>query len=132
MNCAVCGQPMKLIPAGTSKTTGKAYSAFYACQDRTHKQPRPGFPPQVIAQVTKQEPNWDKIGWQKCKYGFMLEAYKKGINVFVAEQEAEQWADATVRKSGKPEVTNTHGYPKVNQNPFDEQIPEINVDDIPM
>ncbi len=130
MNCAVCGQPMKLIPAGKSKTTGKAYSAFYACQDRTHKQPRPGFPPQVVAQVAKQpETNWDKISWGKCKYGFMIEQMKKGVDVFIAEQEAERWADAAMRKSGKPEITSVHGQPQVNQNPFDD---DIRVEDIPM
>ena len=38
-NCAVCSKPMRLIPAGVSKNTGKAYDAFYACPDRC-KQPK--------------------------------------------------------------------------------------------
>ena len=66
-NCKVCGQPMKLIPAGISKTTGKSYSAFYACSDRTHKQPKTfqaqAQPTYVPAPV--EQPDWDKIGEKK-------------------------------------------------------------------
>lgn len=33
MNCPNCGNPSpKLIPAGISKKTGKAYNAFYKCE----------------------------------------------------------------------------------------------------
>lgn len=32
MNCE-CGVEMKLIPAGISKTSGKAYNAFYSCPE---------------------------------------------------------------------------------------------------
>jgi len=38
--CAVCGSEMNQIPAGVSKTSGKSYPAFFACKDKTHKQPR--------------------------------------------------------------------------------------------
>ena len=38
--CAICGQPKRLVPAGVSKTTGKDYNSFFACNDRTHKQPK--------------------------------------------------------------------------------------------
>lgn len=34
MNCNVCGQPMRQIPAGVSKKTGMAYDAFMACPNR--------------------------------------------------------------------------------------------------
>ena len=30
--CPQCGGEMKLVPAGTSKTTGKHYNEFYACK----------------------------------------------------------------------------------------------------
>jgi hypothetical protein len=36
--CQICGKEMKTVPAGTSKRTGKAYSAFLSCPDRC-KQP---------------------------------------------------------------------------------------------
>lgn len=36
--CLVCGQEMKIIPAGVSKTTGKPYSSFAACPNKC-KQP---------------------------------------------------------------------------------------------
>lgn len=38
--CAVCNQPMKQIPAGVSRSTGRPYGAFMACEDKTHKQPQ--------------------------------------------------------------------------------------------
>lgn len=30
--CTNCGQPMRMIPAGVSKKTGKPYSAFFKCK----------------------------------------------------------------------------------------------------
>ena len=36
--CLICGQEMKIIPAGVSKTTGKPYSSFAACPNKC-KQP---------------------------------------------------------------------------------------------
>ncbi len=33
MQCPNCGQDMKLIPAGTSKKSGKSYNAFYSCPE---------------------------------------------------------------------------------------------------
>jgi len=32
--CNICGNVFKLVPAGVSKTSGKPYSAFYACSTR--------------------------------------------------------------------------------------------------
>lgn len=32
--CQGCGAPMKTVPAGISKNTGKPYSAFEACSNR--------------------------------------------------------------------------------------------------
>jgi hypothetical protein len=37
--CKVCGQDMRLVPAGVSKSTGKPYQAFESCPNRC-KQPR--------------------------------------------------------------------------------------------
>ena len=128
---------MQTIPAGVSKKTGRPYNAFQTCPNKCPKpaynrQVPQNFPPQVVAQVSKPDTNWDKISWGKCKYGFMIELMKQGKDVFVAELEAEKWADAAMRKAGKPEVTTTHGYPQVNQNPFDDPIPTIDVSQIPM
>jgi hypothetical protein len=39
--CKVCGSEMRLVPAGVSKSTGKAYQAFESCPNRC-KQPREG------------------------------------------------------------------------------------------
>ena len=32
-SCPNCGTQMKLVPAGTSKKTGKKYSAFFSCEN---------------------------------------------------------------------------------------------------
>lgn len=34
MTCPQCGSPIKTVPAGVSKKTGKAYQAFQACSNR--------------------------------------------------------------------------------------------------
>jgi len=124
MNCAICGQPLKQIPAGVSKTTGKSYNSFWACNDRTHKQPRVGqvTPQQPIyqnqaykapqAQIYAKspivEPDWDKISWGKCKHTFLVEAYKRWLSkvdgqttISEIEKEAERWADMSMRKLSK-------------------------------
>ena len=31
-NCEQCGNPMKFVPAGISKRTGRAYEAFSVCE----------------------------------------------------------------------------------------------------
>ena len=33
-NCPVCGSELKLIPAGVSKKSGKAYNSFVACPNK--------------------------------------------------------------------------------------------------
>lgn len=76
-NCVICNQPLKLIPAGTSKA-GKTYNAFFTCEDRNHKQPYGSAnnapqatttPNKAIVEPTYQEekPNWDDINEKKRK-----------------------------------------------------------------
>ena len=111
MNCAICNQTLKQIPAGVSKATGKPYNAFWACADKTHKQPRTSTYPvqtQPVAQnnvnLTPVKPNWDAISFGKCKYGFLIEAYKMGKDPDVSEVDAEDWAMRSMRKLGKAEM----------------------------
>jgi hypothetical protein len=33
-SCPICRTPLKIVPAGKSKTNGKPYPAFYACPNR--------------------------------------------------------------------------------------------------
>lgn len=84
MNCAICQQPMKLIPAGVSKSTGNAYNAFWACNERTHKQPREQKPTPVqnftgSLDKMNQDKKWQEISTGKVRHGFALEAYKMGL-----------------------------------------------------
>lgn len=46
MLCEIHQAEMKLVPAGVSKRTGKAYSAFYACQVQDCKWRPPQLAPQ--------------------------------------------------------------------------------------
>ena len=34
MNCPQCNSPIKTVPAGVSKTTGRPYQSFQACSNR--------------------------------------------------------------------------------------------------
>jgi len=86
--CAICNQPMDLIPAGVSRNTGKPYPAFYACKDKSHKQPYGSANNAPQAQISPNSatpaptPNvdWDKISWGKCKTLFLVEAFKYCLN----------------------------------------------------
>lgn len=35
--CSICGSPMKTIPAGVSKATGKPYNSFEVCEKGCRK-----------------------------------------------------------------------------------------------
>lgn len=48
-----------------------------------------------------KEPNWDSINWGKCKHGFLIEAFKKGMTLKKALPEAEAWADASMSTAKK-------------------------------
>lgn len=45
----------------------------------------------------KKEVDWDKLAFGKCKFGFLIEAYKLGKSLQEAEPEAEAWAQASMR-----------------------------------
>ena len=137
--CAVCGQPMKYIKAGVSKATGKPYNGFYACEDRSHKQPKQAytgnntpqsyqnaptgnFKPNLPIVEPKREVNWDKISFGKCKHAFLVEAFKRGYNVgeeVAIEKEAERWASMSMRIFGQAEIKD-FGYDEevIDQFPF--------------
>ena len=38
MNCKLCGQGVAIVPAGTSKKTGRAYASFYKCKNCQHSE----------------------------------------------------------------------------------------------
>lgn len=70
MYCPVHGLEFKLIPAGTSKKTGKPYKAFYVCPEPECKE-KPGGesqPPVGSKSSPTEAPakavDWDKKGRQ--------------------------------------------------------------------
>jgi hypothetical protein len=88
--CPRSGTPLKQIQAGVSKTTGKAYDAFWVCDTKGCKGPHiPGgtFNQAVIPQSkitaprasgertqSSGETDWDSIAVGKCQTAF-LSAY---------------------------------------------------------
>lgn len=51
-----------------------------------------------------KETDWDKISWGKCKHAFLVELMKIGTALEQAEPIAENWADASMRKSPLKEI----------------------------
>lgn len=81
--CTICGEEVKLIPAGISKKTGKPYSAFWSCPNR-HIQNMPA--PKAIKPVvqTSKEPDWEAISRGKVRHGLvcaMIEANWDGTRI---------------------------------------------------
>jgi len=113
--CQVCGNELKLIPAGISKNTGKPYNAFYSCPNRCQQpkapqapnsqephyvpntptfSPKPQFNPSVASQATPGV-DWEKISFGKCKFGFLEKSfipYLKG-EIVMTEDELEEKAE---------------------------------------
>ena len=52
----------------------------------------------------KENVDWDKISWGKCKHAFLVELMKIGTTLEQAEPIAENWADASMRKSPLKEI----------------------------
>jgi len=73
MNCSKCGQPVRVVPAGVSKKTGKPYGSFYkceACQNsvqigvqpaKPQYQPPQGQPIAINPQLTRIEAKLDTL-----------------------------------------------------------------------
>jgi hypothetical protein len=53
--------------------------------------------PKPTPKPQPEQPNWDRISLGKCKYGFLIEAFKLGKPLAEAEKEAEAWAKASMR-----------------------------------
>ena len=70
--------------------------------------------PQTV-QTPAPTRDFEKENFGKCKYGFLLEAYKKDKVLFDAEKEAEDWATASLRKNKTEEL----------------KTEELNIEDIP-
>ena len=92
--CSQCGKGKYV----KSPKTGKIFCSEKCwLQGQEQSAPQPATPPRDF----KME------NFGKCKYGFLLEAYKKGIALADAEVIAEEWADASLRKlNNEPDVSN--------------------------
>ena len=121
MNCQTCQSPLRQIPAGVSKKTGKSYNAFMACPNKCKQPygvtpniptPQPPTPPVKTDTMTKAD--WDKKSFGMCKHAFLVEIFKKHIedalsdgDTSVIERKAEQWAEMSMRILPKQEKINT-------------------------
>lgn len=83
--CPKCGNELKLVPAGTSKKTGKPYDSFWSCADRncgfTMKNQATGAPAKAMSSVAAK--NNDQKDLEKStgmvRHGFAIEAFKKDM-----------------------------------------------------
>lgn len=50
------------------------------------------------------KPDWDRIGWGKCKFSFLIEAFKLGKNLEDIELECERWATASMNKLTEEQI----------------------------
>lgn len=71
--CPQSGTPLKLIPAGTSKTTGKAYDSFYACSTKGCRGPHiPGATFAKPKAEKSDEEFWEKKAYKQCLWNYWL------------------------------------------------------------
>ena len=54
----------------------------------------------------RKEVDWDKISFGKVKYGFLIEAFKKGMPLEEAEIDAEKWTKASMRMLSEQDIVN--------------------------
>lgn len=82
--CPLSGTPLKLIPAGTSKATGKPYNAFYVCEIKgckgfhnpvdTGLTQKPRYEAPVAPQSQEKDDSfWDKKAYKQCLWNYWLE-----------------------------------------------------------
>jgi len=128
-NCKVCGQPLKQIPAGVSKSTGKPYNAFTACPNRC-QQPKvwDNRPTATPPAPTKEEPNWEDINFGKCKHQFLIEMFKHiledekssphTVDLKGIETDCEEWATMSMRKLPKTLTEPVASEPVMEEPPF--------------
>ena len=66
-NCSKCGSPIKIIPAGISKKTGKPYNSFSKCESCGNTQNFGGNAPsyQKKSYQPLPEKDWDTINAKK-------------------------------------------------------------------
>lgn len=83
--CPQCGSPIKNIPAGVAKATGKPYGAFQACSANCGwKPPKEGFHkpmspaqqnrPMAEEKMTKED--WQEKARGQVRHHFWLELFK--------------------------------------------------------
>jgi len=87
--CPQCGNPLKLVPAGVSKASGKPYNAFWSCSDPTRsckytaKVQTQGVPLQSMSNLqskTNGEKDREKsIGM--VRHGIVLKAIEAGMEL---------------------------------------------------
>lgn len=125
--CPLCGLPVKLVPAGVSKTTGRSYNAFWACTDPTRtctfKQPvqAQGAPARAMNNLqtkTNDQKDLDKSTGM-VRHGFSIEAYKLGKKLDpITAREITNWVNFVM--TGK--LFATPSQPT--------ELPTINIEDV--
>jgi hypothetical protein len=111
--CPVCNSNMNWIKPGVSQRTGKSYNGFFSCPNRC-KKPQNTPTGQISTNSTTPTANprnLDKENFGKCKFGFMVETYKKITEVLVSdellddiENQSERMAKRAMRILNEPKI----------------------------
>ena len=104
-SCPVHNLPFRLIPAGTSKKTGRSYTAFWACPERgCPEKPEEGKTPTYTPSpsmnvkpyipnpaLVKEEPDWEKITEGKVRHGVVCAMLQAGRSKEEILEDYEMW-----------------------------------------
>jgi len=101
----------KTVPASVSPNMVNSAISAHITPNLSLKTPNLGY-------VAPKEVNWDAINFGKCKFGFLIEAYKLGKDPDVAEADAEDWAGRAMRKLGKVEMKDFGQGESLSEIPF--------------
>jgi hypothetical protein len=80
----------------------KPYNSYPKKEYKQYTQSNPIVPGNQYKEEKKVD--WDKISLGKCKHQFLVEAYKLGKSLDIAERECEAWANASMRLLQDKEV----------------------------
>lgn len=100
--CPRCGNPLKLVPAGIGKASGKPYNAFFACTDPTRmckftqQVQAQGAPLRAMNNVqtkTNEQKDLEKSTGM-VRHGFAIESFKMGKKLDpITAREITNWTN---------------------------------------
>ena len=100
-----------------SPKTGKVFCEN-KCWLNTTSTPQNAPEAQISPLKAPEKPNWDKISFGKCKYGFMIELLDTCPDYNELEVKAEDLAKRAMRVKGEPEIKQYTDNIEVTEQPY--------------